>query len=171
VVWCGARGGEWCSGHGGVRAQAQPPSPPSTARRPSPPSMAQRGLPLLRAPGVDSASNRPSVADPATGGGGGRIFGHQQHGSSHRQLRVHGSCHWQLWRRGSSHEQPRRAGPSSVGCRAQWAFLFIEIIYGGGLLNSTTSVNSITRGGCLTPPASVNRLTEAAGQPPPLRPY
>jgi hypothetical protein len=68
---------------------------------------------------------------------------------------------------------------SSSGARdrAWWAtvlgglFLFPKIIYGGGLLNSTTSVNSITRGGCLTPPTSVNRLTEAAGQPPPLRPY
>jgi hypothetical protein len=129
--------------------------------------MAQRGLPLLRAPGVDSSSNQPPAADPATGGGGGADS------VTSSMDPATGSCGCMDLATGGCGGVDLATSSRGARDRARWAtglsglFLFLEIIYGGGLLNSTTSVNSINRDGCLTPLASVNRLIEVVG---PLRP-
>ena len=124
--------------------------PPSTATHPSPPSTTMPPSPPSSCGGADPAMTeriRPTKA-------AGAWIQPPTNGSGHRRLR----------RRGSYHGQRRRVVPGSA------VFLFHEIINRGGLLNSTTSVNSVNRGGYLMPTASVNRLTEAASHPPRLRP-
>jgi hypothetical protein len=88
----------------------------------------RRGLPLLRAPGADSASNQSPAVDPAPGGGGGAYPVTSSSRSSHLWLWVHGSG-------GGCGGMDLATSSGNTWDRARWAFFnFMKLFMEAGYL-------------------------------------